>query len=140
MKIYILVLAFIFLACIGIIIYLLVNRQNESSTENVNIPSTADEFNALFESAVTRLHPLIAFGGCVLKKANATDSKKLQLCIRELEACIAFKGDHWQSMFFISKGYQALGEHENKTRIQDKSIDFRNFLIKLSKHVMTRQF
>ena len=35
---------------------------------------------------------------------------------------------------------QLLSEHEIKQRLQDKSIDFRNFLIKLSSPLMIPQF
>ena len=36
--------------------------------------------------------------------------------------------------------YQVLSEHEQKTQLQDKAIDFRNVLIKLSNYLMTLLF
>ena len=74
-------------------------------------PTNETEFNALFNDAVTRLKPLVAIGGYSPKKLTQEEGRQVRTCIRDLNACLGFASNHWQSMVFIAKGHQALGEH-----------------------------
>ena len=74
-------------------------------------PANETEFNALFEGAAKRLQPLVAIGGYSPKSLSGEEAKRVRTCIRDLEACLGFASNHWQSMVFLAKSHQSLGEH-----------------------------
>lgn len=88
------------------------NTDNKSAQIPVPTPANADEFNSLFEGASTRQRPLIMKGDMGPMARSSSEIKTLRQCILDFEACLRFKNDHWQSMVFMAKSYQALGEHE----------------------------
>jgi hypothetical protein len=97
-------------------------------------PANETEFNSLFHNAVTGLTPLVAIGGYSPKKLTQTEGRQAQACIRDLEACLGFASNHWQSMVFIAKGHQALGEHRRALDWLIKAMD-----IEKNDHVIPKE-
>jgi len=121
MNMKIIVLIAVAVAIVAIVLYL--GRRRDREPDSIRPPTNADEFNALFDGAATRLKPLVATGGYAPGHPNSTQARRLRSCIRELEACLAFVPDHWQSMVFLAKAYQALGEHRTSLDWLSKAME-----------------
>lgn len=102
-------------ACAALALILLGCDGSKPSTAGqdsaVPTPSNATEFNSLFADVADRLTPLIVIEDDTPRPADAEKTRKLRSCIADLEACVAFSNDHWQSMVLIAKAHQSLGEH-----------------------------
>ena len=91
-----------------------VNNQTalaQDASSNIETPKNADEFNDLFGKTIDSLGDLIQLGGYRPDEPNAEEIAALKQHIKALDALLAFKSDHWQSMLLKAKAYQRLGEH-----------------------------
>ena len=99
------------IVCAAVLLTLTGCKSRSAAATVSKPPANEIEFNALFEGAATRLQPLVAIGGYSPKRLSAAEAEQVRTCIRDFEACLGFASNHWQSMVFIAKSYQALGEH-----------------------------
>ncbi len=70
----------------------------------------ADQLNAKLDKANNLIEPYMFLANTKHKKAN---KKKLRQAIKLYDEVLNRIPDHWVSLFFRGKAYQALGEHEN---------------------------
>ncbi len=83
----------------------------QDTSSIVETPKNVDEFNDLFGTTIDALTDLIQLGGYRPDKPNAEEVEALRQHIKALDALLAFKSDHWQSMLLMAKAHQRLGEH-----------------------------
>ena len=71
-----------------------------------------EEFNALFERGTAQLGEIVFLDGREWKKPGFLARRKLRASISDLEAALRIYPESWQSLVFIGKAFQALGEEE----------------------------
>lgn len=82
----------------------------------MNIQLTDNEinrFNSLYEKGCELQRSLIILDGRPRKRLGLFGRKKLKKSIRSFEEALAIHPSSWQSMFFIGKAFQALGDLES---------------------------
>lgn len=103
--------------CIALMLTCLACRNGKRRSGRIEMPLSVvaptdeAEFNRMFTRATGRLESLVQTGGYSPRSPSKADAFKLKRLCRELEACLAFAPDHWQSMVFLGKACQSLGEH-----------------------------
>jgi tetratricopeptide (TPR) repeat protein len=80
-----------------------------------------DYFNNLFVRATQRQRNLIFLDGYKRASVGFFGKRKLRKSIEEFKECISIVPDHWQSMVFMAKAYQRLGEHKEAFELLKKA-------------------
>ena len=80
------------------------------------------EFNFHFEQAGKDLNHIIILGDYHPGNLGFWDKRKAKKAIQNFERCISINPNHWQSLFFIGKIYQRLGDHENALQYLEKAL------------------
>jgi len=120
--------------CAVVLLAVMGCRRKASEPTALTPPTNEAEFNALFESACTRLKPFVAMGGYAPKKLSSQEATQVRTCVRDLKSCLAFAGNHWQSMVFLAKAHQAMGEHQVSLNWLIQAMD-----IEKSNHVIPKE-
>jgi len=82
----------------------------------MNAPLTDDKinkFNTLYGEACELQKNLVILDGVPRMKPGFLGKSKLKKSIQLFEEALSIHPGSWQSMYFIGKAYQALGENEN---------------------------
>lgn len=81
------------------------------------------EFNRLFGRGTERMKDIVVLGDYKPSRIGYFKKIKVKKSIKDLEKCLALIPDHWQSMFFIGKAYQRLGDHSTALDFFEKAMD-----------------
>ncbi len=102
----------LFIVIVGLVILLQPSSAFSSpTTQSSDITQEeADDLNAKLNKAHELMEPYIFISDKKHKKAK---KKKLEQAIKLYDEVLVLVPDHWVSMFFKGKAYQALGDHEN---------------------------
>jgi Flp pilus assembly protein TadD len=85
---------------------------NDASRSKSPLTSTA-EFTSLFARAAEKLTPLVQTEEPSPRRFNAKETAEIQSSIADLEACVAYSTEHWQSMVLLAKAHQSLHNHRD---------------------------
>ena len=80
------------------------------------------KFNSLFLKGTKSAQGLIILGSNRPSKVSLFDRYRIEKSIKIFLKCLEFVPNHWQSMFFLGKLYQRLGQHQNALDYFDKAI------------------
>lgn len=81
------------------------------------------EFNKLFATAGARLKGVVILDGYRQTKPSFFEKIKINKAIRDFEKCLSIVPDHWQSMFFLAKANQRLGDHQRSLSLLEKAME-----------------
>jgi len=80
------------------------------------------EFNTLFNNACERLNGLMVLSGYRQKDADFFEKIRIKKSIKEFEKCLSLVPGHWQSMLFLGKAYQKMGDHHAALSFLEKAM------------------
>jgi len=69
-------------------------------------------FNNLFKTATERVNKIMVLENYRVRSVGFFDKRNLRKSIKDYEQCLIMVPDHWQSMLFMAKSHQRLGNHE----------------------------
>ena len=71
-----------------------------------------ETFNNLYKTATERVDKIIVLGNYRVRRVGFFDKRNLKKSIKDYEQCLRMAPGHWQSMLFMAKSHQRLGDHE----------------------------
>jgi len=75
-------------------------------------PKKIAYFNFVYNRATARMEKIVFADGYNNKALGFFDKRKLKKSIRQLEECLTMAPQHFQTMVFIAKAHQRMGEHQ----------------------------
>lgn len=95
------------------------DRLKESEIEQAKY----DAFNAIFQRAGEMQKGLVLLDNYSHKELTETARNKLNESIKGYKKCLELVPDHWQSMFFMAKCYQRIGNHEEALELLERAFE-----------------